>query len=303
MIPHAAPSEPQADPVLLGMFGETDVVSPGRLIDDRWLVVRPLSRGSQCLAFELRDTAEAERPSQSVLKVLRPALADNPASLAFLDNERRILEHLGEMDGVVKLLGTHAVGGTASALRLSLAPGRPLGQLLAESGEASPLPPQRVRVFLLKLADTLARLHERGIVHGDLKPSNVMVAPDDSPTLLDFGAGRATADNDALGLPDLDAIAVTPAWASPAQTAGRPPDEAGDVSSLALLIARLITGRHPFDGRPPAEAIEAGRHAHPVRGVGRRLRAMLERILDTADAQPVGASELASALRHAWSLP
>ncbi|MEL6714691.1 MAG: serine/threonine-protein kinase, partial [Planctomycetota bacterium] len=117
------------------------------------------------------------------------------------------------------------------------------------------------------LASALAHAHERGVVHRDVKPSNVLVTPDGRVLLLDFGlawsrgSGRMTRSGTQLGsLPYL----------APERIAGRPPDESVDVYALGLVLFELLTLRPAFDEEDPSAlsvAVERGRSLRPSREV------------------------------------
>jgi len=301
-----APCQLPADPVLLDLLGEEDRPAPHRPIDGRWLPVRILAQTEQGTVLEVLDLdavpamgPDPARLPRAVMKALRPRAAGRPAAVARLRHERTILRRLGDLSGIVRYRGTNTVNG-ALALRVSRAPGRPLSQVLRATGPTAPVLPVWSRPILLGLAETLERLHARGVVHGDIKPGNVMVAADGTPTLLDFGAARITAGEDPTPQPAMPHVAVTPVWASVPQMKGHPPSEADDVYALALLAVRLLTGRHAFDGRPPRDALAAGRRARSVRGAGHSLRALLDLLLNTPHPRPdIPASVLVETLRTA----
>ena len=101
-----------------------------------------------------------------------------------------------------------------------------------------------------EIAEGLANAHARGIVHRDVKPSNVMVTPHGHIKLLDFGIARINSDialtESALTLPGN--IPGTPQYMSPEQALGRPLDGRADLFSLGILLFRCLTGQLPFEG-------------------------------------------------------
>ena len=94
------------------------------------------------------------------------------------------------------------------------------------------------------MARGLAVAHERGLVHRDLKPDNIIVGPDLRPHLLDFGLALSLAE---AGGPRRG-FEGTPLYASPEQVRARPLTAASDVFSLGSLMFKVLTGRPPFAG-------------------------------------------------------
>jgi hypothetical protein len=102
------------------------------------------------------------------------------------------------------------------------------------------------------LAKSLTAIHAAGVVHGDLKPSNVLLAPD-GPRVIDFGISQAAeaAPQARAGL-----VVGTPSFMAPEQAAGEDVGPRSDVFSLGAVLAFAATGRKPFGTGPPAEVLE-----------------------------------------------
>lgn len=155
---------------------------------------------------------------------------------------------------------------------------------------------QHLRALLGGLAEVLAYIHGRGVVHGDLKPAHVMFRGEQA-VLIDFGIASLVAD-DALAGAEL---AGTPAWMSPEQVAGQPPRPCSDIWSLCAIGTWLLTGTPPVAG--PAEDVLAAREAGtalPFDPSGERRRDpelvdLLNAGLGEMERRP-GAAEIASQL-------
>lgn len=141
---------------------------------------------------------------------------------------------------------------------------------------------------LLKVARAVAHAHERGVLHGDLKPAHVLVGADGEPRLVDFGIGSLL-DQPESPLPR----ALTPRYAAPERHQGGPDSVQGDVYALGVIAGELLAGppgRHPADG---AAVIAKARHPDPGRRYARAadladdLAALLRG--DTVQARPLGA--------------
>jgi len=108
--------------------------------------------------------------------------------------------------------------------------------------EHGPLPEHGVRALGAGLAEALIAIHAAGLAHRDLKPGNVLLAPD-GPRVIDFGIARAM---DGAKLTSTGLIIGSPGYMSPEQASGQPTGPAGDVFSLASVLAFAATGRGPF---------------------------------------------------------
>ncbi len=124
----------------------------------------------------------------------------------------------------------------------------------------------RARLDLfLEICSAVAEAHRNLIVHGDLKPSNVLVTPEGNVKLLDFGISRLLVD-DEQAAQNATVPAMTPAWASPEQLRGELPLIASDCYSLGRLLYYLLTGAAAVNpsGRTPLQVLEGLAVAAPV---------------------------------------
>jgi serine/threonine protein kinase len=148
--------------------------------------------------------------------------------------------------------------------------------------------PGRRLAHALELLDALEYLHRRGVVHGDLKPSNVLVS-DGHARLVDFGLslyGDAARTGARWG---------TPAYMAPELLAGAPPTSASDLFAAGVILFELLCGAHPFQG---------GTYRDPdLRGVDPAFRPLLARLLHPSwRAGPESAAEVLRLLREAAPL-
>ena len=121
------------------------------------------------------------------------------------------------------------------------------GQTLAdEISHAGQLSPQRVADIGSQLAGALARAHERGIVHRDIKPGNVLIDKAGRPKISDFGIARGKGDEQ---LTQVGFLTGTPGYLSPELARGGDPHSASDVWALGATLYSAVEGRAPFEPR------------------------------------------------------
>ncbi|TDT29291.1 serine/threonine protein kinase [Streptomyces sp. BK208] len=123
-----------------------------------------------------------------------------------------------------------------------------------------PLTPAATAAVGAGLADALAHAHEAGVVHRDVKPSNVLLDASHRPHLTDFGISRLL---DATTRTVTGTLVGTAAYLSPEQVLGRPVGRPADVYALGLALLECLTGRLEYDGSP-LEAAIARLHRRPV---------------------------------------
>ncbi|TGN65238.1 serine/threonine protein kinase [Nocardioides eburneiflavus] len=119
--------------------------------------------------------------------------------------------------------------------------GRTLAELVAAEG---PLPAQRAAAILAQAADALVQAGRAGIVHRDVKPSNIIITADDHAKLGDFGIARTSGDT---ALTQTGMVTGSPAYLAPEVASGEPATEASDVWSLGATLFHAAAGRAPYD--------------------------------------------------------
>lgn len=124
--------------------------------------------------------------------------------------------------------------------------GRTLREVLNEEGHLSPDEAARITMGILS---ALEYSHEKGIVHRDIKPGNVMLTRGGSVKVMDFGIARAIADSGAT-MTGAQAVVGTARYLSPEQAQGESVDARSDLYSAGCVLYELLTGRTPFVGEP-----------------------------------------------------
>ena len=123
--------------------------------------------------------------------------------------------------------------------------GEPLSRRLQQAKLAA----QQAKLLGRQVALGMAAAHAHGVVHGDLKPANVLITPDGTAKIVDFGLARRdfgarSGDETAIWNPaSSGGLSGTPAYMAPEQARGQPPTQASDVFSLGLILYEMATGR------------------------------------------------------------
>src|SRR5262249_6470968 len=114
------------------------------------------------------------------------------------------------------------------------------------------------------IARAVQHAHECGIIHRDLKPANVLICPDGTPKVADFGLAKRLDAGD--GPTQTGTVLGTPSYMAPEQAEGhsRKVGPAGDVYALGAILYELLTGRPPFKGASLIETLEQIRDHNPV---------------------------------------
>jgi Tol biopolymer transport system component len=199
-----------------------------------------LGEGGMGEVYRARDT---KLDRDVALKVLPPAVAGDPERLIRFEREAKSLATLNHPN----IAQIYAV--EQGAIVMELVPGETLH---------GPLPIDTALDYARQIASALEAAHDKGVIHRDLKPGNVMVTPDGVVKVLDFGlAGRTAAESSVS--PDLSptltlratqagVILGTAAYMSPEQAAGKAVDKRADIWSFGVMLWELLTGVRLFDG-------------------------------------------------------
>jgi len=208
----------------------------------RYTIDARIGEGAMAEVFRAHDTgidrvvaikalkAEYRRDPEIARRFLREATAAGTLSHANIAT----IYDVGETDGV-------------AYIAMELVAGRPLDEVLKAQGR---MPYERVLALGAQMADALAYAHAHGIVHRDVKPSNILISEDGlTAKLLDFGVARiGDADPGQLVRTQIGQMIGTPRYMSPEQALGLPVDHRSDLFSLGIVLYEMVTGKVAFAG-------------------------------------------------------
>ncbi|MEH0828912.1 MULTISPECIES: protein kinase domain-containing protein [unclassified Micromonospora] len=229
------------------------------------------------------------------VKSLLPALLDDPGFAERFRGEARTMATINH-PGVVDVYD-FGNDQQIAFLIMEYVEGDALSATLGRVGR---LTPARTMALVAQAADALHAAHEKGIVHRDVKPGNLLVRPNGTLVLTDFGIARS----DLVGqLTAAGSVLGTASYISPEQATGAVATPASDVYALGVVAYQCLAGRRPFDGDNPLEI--AMKHVRetprPLPGdIPPQVKAIVERALakDPAARWP-SAAALASVARQA----
>ena len=217
-----------------------DSTGHGRLLGGRYRLASVIGQGGMGIVWAARD--EFLDRDVAVKELSWPAhvsAAERQAGRDRAIREARAAARLSHRN-VVRVFDIFEHDGSPCIV-MELLPPRSLRDLIEQEG---PLSPDRTARIGLQVLAALRAAHELGIVHRDVKPGNVLIAPGDRAVLADFGIARAVEATDGA---TTSMLIGSPAYIAPERARGGPSEPAGDLWGLGASLYAAVEGRGPFE--------------------------------------------------------
>jgi eukaryotic-like serine/threonine-protein kinase len=250
------------------MTQQTDIHQIGK-----YLIVEEIGRGGMAIVYKGYD-ADLERAI--AIKVLPEVFTNDPQFIQRFQQEAKMAARLHHPN----IVTIHDVGqqGNLYYIVMQYLPGLNLDQVVNANG---PLPLKTAAAITLQIAAALDHAHQRGMIHRDVKPSNIMLSPEGQVTLMDFGLVRA---GESSAITRMGTVVGTPEYMSPEQAQGHQVDSRTDIYSLGVVLYKMLSGASPYARSTPLATLLAqvtdplpldGPIAHLPRDVKRVLQKAL----------------------------
>jgi serine/threonine-protein kinase len=266
----------------------------GTVLGDRYELHEVVGAGGMASVWRAHDRI-LDRPV--AVKVLHARLAEDPAFLERFKAEAMASARLTHPN-IVNVFDTGADGATVYIV-MEMFEGETLRDLLANQG---PLEPEHAASITIQVLNGLQFAHEHDLIHRDVKPANVLVAPDGRVKVTDFGIAKAAYGGTAEPTTTGKVLGSVP-YLAPEQVEGTPLDARADVYATGAMLYELLTGRPPFQAETDIAAAMLRLTQDPIpprairSGIPRQLDSIVMRALARdREGRFVSAAEMAASL-------
>src|SRR5215831_19199563 len=268
----------------------------GRIVAGRYRLIELLGRGAMGVVWHGRD--ELLGRDVAVKQVVLPPMASDAEAKSSYRRTLREARTAAKLShpGVITIFDVIDEDGMPWIV-MELIRARPLDQVIAEDG---PLPPAQAAQLGLSLLDALTTAHAAGVLHRDVKPSNVLITPQGKAVLTDFGIATVQGDP---GMTQTGMVVGTPGFSPPERVRGDEATPASDLWSLGATLYAAVEGRGPFDRAGGSTAIVASIATEPAPRApsAGALAPVIEMLLRSDPSERPDAAATARLLSAAWT--
>lgn len=252
-------------------------IAPGSIINDRFELIALLGQGGMGVVYKALDKRKQEARDRNpyvAIKILGENFKQHPQAFIALQREARKSQDLAHPN-IITVYDFDRDGDTVY-MTMELLDGTPLDQTIRDNLRG--VGAKKGFNIIRGIAQGLAYAHSKGIVHSDLKPSNIFLSRNDVVKVLDFGIARAvvsasTGEASSEGTQDQTVFdagelgGLTPAYASPEMFLGATPHTSDDVFALGLVAYEVLIGEHPYQRKRSSDASEQQLKVKRIKGL------------------------------------
>lgn len=212
----------------------------GTTFANRYQVIEELGKGGMGKVYKVFDTKTKDKVA---LKLIKPEIAQGRETIERFGNELRLARKIAQRN-VCRMFDLGEAEGT-HFITMEYVPGEDLKTMIRMSGQLG----TGTSIHIARqICEGLAEAHSLGVIHRDLKSSNIMIDREGNARIMDFGIARTLKEK---GITGAGVVIGTPEYMSPEQVEGKDVDQRSDIYSLGIILYEMLTGRVPFEGDTP----------------------------------------------------
>jgi serine/threonine-protein kinase len=264
----------------------------GSILSNRYTLTERIAVGGMGQVWAATDTVLGRTVA---VKLLSPALSQESS---FVERFRAEARHTASLHHPnITTVFDYGEDDGSAYLVMELVAGQPLSQIIAER---APLSTRETASILIQAATALEAAHQGGVIHRDVKPANILITPDGTAKLTDFGIARLV---DNAPLTQTGQVLGTAQYLSPEQAVGHGATVASDLYALGVVGHEMLTGQRPFD-RDTVVATALAHVNQPLPELPESVPIGIRNVITAALAKdPADRPSSAAAMAHALGMP